>query len=395
MTHHIFTATVSRGAEEALCLELNALGIQHLEPDVAAVRFRGTLADGYRACLWSRVASRVLIQLSRFGAPDEGALYDGVRRIAWREHLAPGATIAVDFVGGNDQLRNSQFSARRVKDAVCDYLRDATGRRPDVDLRTPDLRIHVHLRGDIATLSLDLSGDALHLRGVGRATGKAPIKETLAAAILWFAQWPQLAAEGRPLLDPLCGSGTFLTEGASIAADLAPGLHRPRWGFQGWVGHQPELWRTALGEAKERSRAPRRLPPIIGYDHAESALQSASSNLRALGLERDVRLYQAELSRAVPPPGPPGILVCNPPYGVRIAEVDDLRPLYTELGDRLRREFMGWTGYVITGSRDLAGCIGLRPKRRVPLYNGAIECRLLSYPIADRAPEKEAGPGWR
>lgn len=395
-TRLAFVAPTTRGTEPLLAFELRALGAEDVEETRGAVRFRGPLALGYRACLWSRVASRVLLVLSRFPAEGERALYEGVADVRWTRHFRPDQTLAVDAVGTAPWLQNSHFAELRVKDAVVDRMRAETGHRPGVDTRAPDIRLHLHLHEGLATLSLDLAGDALHRRGISRSTGDAPLKENLAAAILLLAGWPDAARQGAPLLDLMCGSGTLLIEAAWMARDVAPGLRRPRWGFEAWRGHEPALWRAIVAEAEARRAAAAARPlRITGYDTANPSLAAAADNAVRAGVDDAVVVARRPLSEAVPPRGPAGLVVTNPPYGHRLGEEAELGPLYTELGDVLRRRFLGWTAWVFTGSKALAGRVGLRPARRVPLWNGPIECRLLCFPIAAEAPREIGGPAWR
>lgn len=391
-----FIAPASRGTEGVLAEELRQLGAADVRELRGAVGFAGALSVGYRALLWSRTASRVLLTLARFQAVGERALYEAVRAIRWTEHLGPDATLAVDCVGRADWLSNSHFAELRVKDAVVDRLRDETGARPGVDVRSPDIRLHLYLGEREAVLSLDLAGEALHRRGISRATGDAPLKENLAAAILLLAGWPEAAARGEPLLDPMCGAGTLLIEAGWMARDVAPGIHRDRWGFLAWRGHEPARWRALVDEARARRAEARERPlRLYGYDTTGPSLAAAADNGARAGLGDALSLERRPLGLAEPPPGPPGMLVTNPPYGVRLGEERELGPLYAELGDVLRHRFLGWSAWVLTGSRALAGRIGLRPARRLPLWNGPIECRLLALPIAAEAPRDVYGPSWR
>ncbi len=395
-SEHSFIAPTSRGTEGVLAAELRALGAAGVEEVRGAVRFEGPLSTAYRALLWSRVASRVLLVLRRFPAPDERALYDAVRAIRWSEHLGPDLTLAVDCVGQAPWLSNSHFAELRVKDAVVDRVRAETGIRPGVDLRAPDIRLHLHLSEGVGTLSLDLAGEALHRRSISRVTGDAPLKENLAAAILLLAGWPEAASAGAPLLDPMCGAGTLLIEAGWMARDVAPGLGRVRWGFQRWRGHEPARWKVLLAEAEQRRREGAGRPlQLWGYDTANPTIHAATENLAKAGLSSALHLERRPLGEARPPEGPPGVLVTNPPYGHRLGEEGELGPLYTELGDLLRRHFLGWNAWIFTGSRALAGKIGLRPSRRVPLWNGPLECRLLSFPISAEAPRSGGRPSWR
>lgn len=395
-----FTAPTSRGTEPALAAELRSLGIHRVKEGPGCVWFHGGLAEAYKALLWSRVASRVLIELSRFQANHADALYAGVKAIDWGAHLGPDDLISVDFVGGSREIRHSGFGAVLTKDAICDALREATGRRPSVDTQDPDLRVHVYLNNAVATVSIDLAGRALHERGsAGRRTGEAPIKETLAAALLRMADWPRIARRGGAFVDPMCGSGTFPLEAAGMALGLAPNLERRHWGFHCWKGHDADLWAAAIGAARQaRLDARGRSLSILGADRDAAVIDAALDNAAHLGLADVLTLDRRPLSACSPPKGaddiPRGLLIVNPPYGERLGADEDLGPLYAALGDAFRRRFLGWNCYVLTGNSQLARKVGLKASSRIPVWNGRIECRLLEYPIADAAPEK-IGPGWR
>jgi 23S rRNA (guanine2445-N2)-methyltransferase / 23S rRNA (guanine2069-N7)-methyltransferase len=397
---HAFFATTAKGLEAVLAGELRAFAVTDVELQRAGVAFRGPLESGYRACLWSRVASRVLLPLASFPAETPAALYAGVRTIRWSEHIGRGRTLAVDCAVSHSRITHSHFAALKTKDAIVDQLREQLGTRPSVAVERPDVRINVYLHEDRATVSIDLAGDSLHRRNYRQSGGVAPIKENLAAAVLLLADWPRLARARVPLLDPLCGSGTLCIEAALIAADIAPGRGRPYFGFLGWRGHQAALWDDLLSEAAERERrGAQPLPLIRGYDADAAAIRNALANVDRAGLRGRVHIEKRALADcepiAVPVAGDVrGLVVTNPPYGERLGDPAALADLYAQLGDTLRRKFTGWTGYVLTGNRALGGRIGLRPSRRHVLYNGAIECRLLVFPIS-ATPVQSAGPGWR
>ncbi|MFH1468604.1 MAG: THUMP domain-containing protein [Pseudomonadota bacterium] len=382
MPPHRFVATVAGGAEEALRGELASFGI-HARAGVGAVLFSGSLEDGLRVCLWSRIASRVLLELAYFPVRSADELFRSVKRLPWHEHLGPDQTIAVDFLGRSGIIRDARFGALTTKDGIVDRLRAETGRRPDVDVRQPDIRINVHLHDHHATVALDLSGEPLHQRGLGRVTGPAPLRETLAASLLWLTGWPQRQG---PLLDPMCGSATFLSEAAGWAARLAPGLHRERWGFTAWKGHDPALWRALVQEARAQRRPPPAAPLLRGLDRAESAVSAARGNLARYELAGWVGLGVQRLED-LEVQGAPGTMITNPPYGARLGEVDQLYVLYATLGDVMRRRLLGWGCWVFCGEPALAKKIGLRAGARLAMYNGPIDCRLLHYPISETAPQ--------
>jgi len=376
-----YFASCPRGFEDLLAGELGAAGIDDVRNGAGGVFFSGPLASGYRACLWSRVASRVVVMLGEVAAHDADALYAGAVDLPWERHIGAGATIAVDFTGVSEQLRNSLFSARRVKDAVVDRLRAVSGLRPDVDVREPDIRIVARLHRGRVTLAIDIAG-ARHRRGYRGGTGAAPLKENLAAALLLRAGWPEICAAGGALYDPMCGSGTLLIEGGLIAAGAAPGEWRDT-GRQRWPGHDPLLWQRLLAEARDaRARGTARLPPLAGADADARVLAHAAENARAAGLESCIGFTQADVAAQRRPEGfgdRGGLLICNPPYGERLGDIERLRGLYAELGRLVREEFAGWRAAILTAEGPLEEATGLEFTRRHRFRNGAIDCRLLVH----------------
>ena len=388
-TSHRYFATAPKGMEQALADELTGLGAGRVELKSAGVAFEGPLAIGYRACLWSRVASRILLNLASFEAPTAEALYEGARRVDWREHLRGDGTLAVDFSARASGIAHTHFGALKVKDAIVDQFREANGTRPGVDLERPDLRVNACLFKDVATLSVDLSGESLHRRGYRVQSAIAPLKENLAAAILAIAGWSDLARQGGGLVDPMCGSGTLPIEAGLVAADVAPGLLRASMGLMRWRQHDASLWSELVAEAQERDR--RRSGDfkvcVEGFDMDAAAIRAARANARRAGLGEHLRFEQRELSSSERPVAiERGVLVANPPYGERLGDIRALGRLYRRLGDVLKQRFSGWTGFVLTGNLELTKEVGLRARRRHVLFNGAIECRLLEIPIDAPAP---------
>ena len=372
------------GLGHALAEELKEIGVEGGHPGAAGVSWRGSLEQAYRVLLWSRLASRVLMQLGRFPAPDGDALYAGARELDWVSNADPELTLAVRTSVNNAAIHHSGFAAKRLKDAVVDTVRDALGVRPSVDLREPDLTLHLHLQGSMATVSVDLAGDSLHRRGYRHPGAQAPLKENLAAALLRLLGWPDIAKEGGAFVDPMCGSGTLPLEAAWMAGDRAPGLGSRRWGFLGWPGHQPELWALLIEEAKERARVGlAKLPPIIGYDGERASVAEAISSARRAGLEGLIHLERREVGRCEAPARSgdrPGLVAVNPPYGERLGTASQLGPLYAGLADLLASAFSGWRAGVIT-TPDLVPRLGIRPGRRIPVRNGAIDCELVSWRV--------------
>lgn len=392
---YTYFASAPKGVGDLLVAELDGLGAAEVRPLGTGASFGGSLEVGYRACLWSRLASRILLRLAEFPAPTAEALYAGVQSIDWADHLDPAGTMAVEFVGSGRQIRNSHFGALKVKDAIVDQFRAAQGRRPSVDLERPHLRAHVRLDRDRAQLSLDLAGRSLHRRGYRTETGPAPLKENLAAAVLLRAGWPEVAARGGALVDPMCGTGTLPLEAAWIAGDCAPGLLRDYFGFSHWLGHVPKMWERLRAEAETRRAAGRhRVPEVIGGDANPQVVRQAQAHAQRAGLEDVVRFTHRELIASERPAGSAGLLVANPPYGHRLGEVDQLRDLYAELGRVLKRNFRGWKAAVFTGNPQLGHELGLRAVLDNKLFNGPIECRLLRFEVEDRyyAPVRAVAP---
>ena len=380
-----FRASSPRGLGELLARELDAFGATEIREQSRSVGFCGSLETAYRACLWSRTANRVFLELAHFQAPDTEAFYAAARTIPWSLHIAPGATLACDFTGQHPTLTHSHFAALKLKDAICDELRARAGFRPDIATERPSVRVHAHAHGVAITLALDLSGESLHRRGYRLEAGEAPLKENVAAGVLLRSGWAQTAAAGAEFLDPMCGSGTIVIEAAMIAADMAPGLKREYFGFLGWREHDPALWERLREEARSRSRAHEPATLIIrGQDRGAAAVHSARANARRAGVAPLVQFAQATLPEAerVLPAGSTaaGLLCTNPPYGVRLEDHEAARITHRELGQILRERFFGWHAAVLTAPQ-LGLELGIRAHRTHVIWNGAIECRLLRLNI--------------
>ena len=382
-----YFATCPKGLEYLLRDELIALGASDVRETLAGSHFSGTLETAYRACLWSRLASRILLPLAEFDAADEDALYRGVQQIDWSEHLAAHGTFAVDAGTALSKLNHSQFVGLRVKDAVVDQFRQRDGTRPGIDTDEPDIRINVRLRRDRATLSLDLAGSPLHRRGWRELQGEAPLKENLAAAMLLRARWPEIYAAGGALLDPMCGSGTLLIEGALMAADVAPGLRREYFGFLGWQQHDIALWRGLLDEARQRAETGLRAlrSEFFGSDADPRMIQTAKRNAQEAGVAGFFTLDRLDVTHARPPAGiASGLVITNPPYGERLGDRTEMPKLYRALGETLRAHFNGWRGAVLAGDVELGRAMQLHADKRYVLYNGALETVLLTFDLKPR-----------
>lgn len=386
-----FFATCPKGLEPVLFDELQALNVEAPKQTLAGVYFSGGLEAAYRTCLWSRVANRVLFELHRCPAETAEALYRGVQEVKWLEHMRPEGTLIIDFTGQSEGINHSRFGSQKVKDAIVDQIRDETGRRPSVDRLKPDLRVNVHLQRGEATIAVDISGDSLHRRGYRLQSGAAPMKENLAAALLYRCGWPEKAAQGQALLDPMCGSGTLLIEGVLMAADIAPGLLRRDYGFTYWTQHNNVLWQSLLEEARERREVGLKqvTSRFEGFDADAKVLGIARDNARRAGVEDLIHLERRELSRLSHPAiDTAGLVLTNPPYGERLGDEPTLFFLYQHLGERLKAEFTGWQAAVFTGNPELCKMMKLASDKTYKLYNGAIPSQLQIFNIRARS-EKE------
>ncbi len=380
--------TCARGLEPLLVDELKALGLTEVAERGGGVTANGRWIDAYRACLWSRLASRVLLPLDFFEIADAEALYQGAKRIDWPAWFDVDSTFAIDVAGRSNTVTHTHFAALKVKDALADRFREVHGRRPNVDAEDPDVSIHVHLHGAQATISLDLSGESLHRRGYRLATGGAPLKENLAAAILIRSGWPAVFARSGSLFDPMCGSGTLLLEAALMAGDVAPGLMRSRHGFLALATCEIDNWRALMDEAKARREAgAERIPILYGADLDPAAIKAARGNIERAGLVWKIRLSEADVSTMRPPTTTPGLVCTNPPYGERMGSEAEMVKLYSLLGALLKQHFHGWRAGVFTGRPDLGPRLGLRAERMYAFYNGDLPCKLLTFDIAARDPE--------
>jgi 23S rRNA G2445 N2-methylase RlmL len=364
-----FFATAAKGTEPALRDELRELKLRRVRADRGGVHFEGDLGEAARVCLWSRVAVRVLLEVSLFDAPDEGALYEHVRAVEWEAWLTPRTTLAVRATCRSSRLTHSQFVAQKTKDAIVDRLRARLGERPSVDRVDPDVGIALHLAKDRATLYLDVGGSSLHERGWRGRSGTAPLRETLAAAVLRLSGWDR----EMPLVDPMCGAGTIAIEAAAWSRALAPGLARAHFGFERWASHDVAL-RARVAELREQARAAGRDhgPAIHASDADAGAVRNARQNARAAGVTIDLRHRSV---RDLPAMGRGGIVVTNPPYGQRL----EAEPgLYAELATALSR-LGGSSIALLAGTPAIERAMGRPPDRFWLLYNGPIECRLLLY----------------
>lgn len=393
MKHHI-VLPCAKGGEQVLEAEARMLGLENPRIRPAVVSGEGELETLYRLCLWSRVASRVLLVLEVGQISDPQALYALAYSVPWEEHIAPDGTFAVRFNGIGQGIRNTQFGALKVKDAIVDRLREKYKRRPSVDVVSPQICVDVHLHRGQITLSLDFSGGALHQRGYRHAQGSAAIKETLAATLLYRCGWPESAADCESLIDPMCGSATLLLEALLMATDIAPGLLREHWGFLFWQSHVPVLWRTLCEEAQQRKTIGLKHLDFYacGYDCDRSVLNAARENARRLGLEQAVQFELQPLRefRYRSTYGASGWIISNPPYGKRQGSLAELVPLYTQLGQSFKTFPVSSQMGVIASDPALIKHLNLRYSRRYQAFNGPLEVRIMRYIRADQSqPEDE------
>ena len=367
-------ATVALGVEELTAGELQRLGASEIQVVRGGVSFSGDRRTLYRSLLRLRTASRVLVQLGSFPCASPQELYDGIRALSWTELLTPAMTLAVDCTLRDSAITHSHFAALKAKDAIVDLLRDTTGSRPNIETKAPDLRVNLHIAKNRATVSLDASGAPLDRRGWRLDRNDAPLRETLAAAIMLHTGWDGSV----PLLDPMCGSGTLLLEGAAMALGQPAGGGR-EFGLMRWRDFDRRLWERLLQE-EQAAAASSLTVPVLGFDRDPKSIIACRENARRAGLEYAIS-FDRRPFEDTEPCGHQGVLVMNPPYGVRMGDKSELEGLYRKIGEIFKRRFTGWTAYLLAGDLELARLVGLKPARRFVLFNGPLECRLLKYEL--------------
>ncbi|KTD34512.1 ribosomal RNA large subunit methyltransferase K/L [Legionella moravica] len=368
-----------KGLEYLLEEELKALGLHITRVSPQGVYGEATLPVIYQLCLWSRIANRIQLVLFSGHAANEQALHQLCTGFHWQTVFTHDKTIAIEFHGASDQIRNTMYGAQVVKDGIVDHFRRLNGSRPNVDKEKPQIRIHAHLKNDVLTISFDLTGYSLHQRGYRSKAGAAPLKENVAAALLIRAKWPELAAKGYGLHDPFCGSGTLVIEAAMMAAHIAPGLLRQDHSLQYWAQHQESLWE------KIRLQALQQVKPLTvkltGSDNDSKLIALARSNAERAGVTPLVEFNNRAVGDSRPT-DKTGLVVCNPPYGERLGEATQLVPLYQQLGSTLHQYYQGWKAAVLTSNPILAKAIGLRAGKQYTLFNGPLECKLYCFDIS-------------
>ena len=378
-------ATTARGFEELLKSELTELGAQDAKVAQGGVHYWADDETLYRTLLWSRLSSRILLPIVQAQVFSDLDLYSAVVGVNWLDYFDEKVHFFVDFNGTNQEIRHTQFGAMRVKDGIVDYFARHGRARPNVDKEQPDIRIHAYLNRDDVVLSLDLSGDALHMRGYREDTGKAPLRETLAAAIVLRSGWQK----GTPLLDPMCGSGTLLIEAAQMEAQIAPQLYRLHWGFDFWQGHNQAAWEKVKEEALALAEAEKQRensPHFYGFDLDHRVLQKAKQNAKNAGVAHLMQWQQGDVAAIKnPSPNVAGTVICNPPYGERLGTTPALIALYSVFGQRLKQQFAGWNASIFSGEPSLLDCLRLRSHRQFKAKNGPLDCVQKNYQIAERA----------
>ncbi|MBN6070864.1 bifunctional 23S rRNA (guanine(2069)-N(7))-methyltransferase RlmK/23S rRNA (guanine(2445)-N(2))-methyltransferase RlmL [Aggregatibacter actinomycetemcomitans] len=376
-------ATTARGFEELLKSELTDLGARDAKVAQGGVHYWADDETLYRTLLWSRLSSRILLPIVQAKVFSDLDLYSAVVGVNWLDYFDEKVHFFVDFNGTNQEIRHTQFGAMRVKDGIVDYFERHGRARPNVDKEQPDIRIHAYLNRDEVVLSLDLSGDALHMRGYREDTGKAPLRETLAAAIVLRSGWQQ----GTPLVDPMCGSGTLLIEAAQMEAKIAPQLYRLHWGFDFWLGHNQAAWEKvkeealALAEAEKQRENP---PHFYGFDLDHRVLQKAKQNAKNAGVAHLMQWQQGDVAALKnPSQNATGTVICNPPYGERLGTTPALIALYSVFGQRLKQQFAGWNASIFSGEPSLLDCLRLRSYRQFKAKNGPLDCVQKNYQLAE------------
>ncbi|HIG78973.1 MAG TPA: bifunctional 23S rRNA (guanine(2069)-N(7))-methyltransferase RlmK/23S rRNA (guanine(2445)-N(2))-methyltransferase RlmL [Cycloclasticus sp.] len=378
-----YFASTAKGMELILEDELKQIGADQVKHAAGGVYFEGDLEMALRVCLWSRLANRVLMPLAKFSAQTPEQLYAGALKVDWSKHFNLSKTFAIDASIRRSKITHSRYAEHMVKDAIVDQFKEATDDRPNVERDQPDIRINAYINDNKVTLSLDLSGDSLHRRNYRAESVEAPLKENLAAAILIRAGWPKIAAEGGALYDPMCGSGTLLTEAAMMAGDIAPGLLRDYYGFFGWLQFNPSIWQRLIKEAEyRREKGVDNIPPIMGSDISIKHTGIAKANIKSANLTWQVKAVSLPLSKTAPDESwKPGLFVVNPPYGERLGEIKQLESLYQEIGSILKARFNGWQASVFTGNTELAFNVSLKSHKSYQLFNGAIPCKVFNFSV--------------
>lgn len=375
----LIVAKTFKGLEEVLAQELIELGANEVQLERRAVSFRGDKALLYRANFCLRTALRVLVPIATFKAKDTDALYEQLKKLSWSDYMTADSTFAIDATVYSESFRNSRFVTYRVKDAIADYWIERAHKRPNVDVENPDLRLNVHIAKEQVTVSLDSSGDSLHKRGYRVATTEAPISEVLAAGMLLLAGWKGQS----DFYDPMCGSGTLLIEAALIARNIAPGVFRKEFGFERWPDFDADLWNDIYNDDSAEREFDHK---IYGSDASFYAIQQATKNVKAAGVQKDIELKQIRMeeikweNEKMTKCGN-ALVMLNPPYGERLASNKDMEDLYGKIGTALKHQFTGATAWIISSNAAAMKCIGLKPTQKLHLLNGELDCQFNQYEL--------------
>ncbi len=392
----IFFATTAKNIEPLLLTELKSLGASEVKATHLGVHFQGNLETAYRACLWSRLAHHIFLELKSFNAANQENLYGAIRSIDWSKHFTPQQTFRIEVSGRHPELTHPHFIAQVAKDAIVDQFRKNTGERPSIQAEQADIVLHLHIRDQHFSLYLDLSGESLHRRGLRTDPGQAPLKETLAAALLMRMGWPQqFKHKNAMLFDPCCGAGTLLLEGAMMAYDIAPCLLRRYFGFLGWKQHQPDLWQKLVTAAEERAAKGRstRGPLIVGFDINAQALAATEHNFKQLQLSKILHLEKRSVAQIDHEllQRHQGLLITNPPYGKRLlaGQTDAITQLYADLGIAIKTQLEGWKIGIFTQDPLPVKALRMRPQKQYQFLNGPLDCVLICF---DAKPEHYWAP---
>ena len=369
----IFTAKTISGLEDVLKSELDALGAENTKILKRAVSFEGDTVLLYRANYYCSTVLRILKPIAGFKLLKQEDLYSNLKEIPWEDYLENTNTLAVDAVNSTSVFTNTQYIALKTKDAIVDRFRERTGSRPSISLDNPDLRINIHIYKEECTVSLDSSGESLHKRGYRKVTGPAPLNEVLAAGLIRLTGWDKTI----PFYDPMCGSATLLIEAAMFARHFPAGYFRPKFGFERWKDFDPELWNAIKEE--ENSKIIDLPVQITGSDIAAKAISTARENLRFVKFEHQIRLKVAAFDETIPP-GPSGLIICNPPYDERI-QLDNIIAFYQRIGDVLKKKYTGYEAWVISSDIEALKFIGLHPSKKITVFNGPLECRFVRFKL--------------
>ncbi|MDX2254573.1 MAG: class I SAM-dependent RNA methyltransferase [Pseudanabaenaceae cyanobacterium bins.39] len=370
-----YFATVARGLELLAAQELEKLGAHNVQSGFCGVSFEGDRHLLYLVNLWARLPFRILVKLDEFECLDGEDLYQGIKGIDWSEYLSPEMTLSVNATGKSDRLNHTHFTALQVKNAIVDQQMNRWGERSNVDVQDADVRIAVYIHEDLCTVSLDSSGDSLHRRGYRPAVGAAPLKESLAAALIQISDWQF----DQMFYDPLCGSGTLPLEACLASLNIAPGMFRERFGFETWLDFDQQLWEQLIQQADD-GRRQALTAPIWGSDGNADVVSQAIANAQNCGLANYVYFSNLDLME-VEAPADSGVIFCNPPYGERLGSKQDIGIFYKQLGNVLKSRFKGWTAFILSGNKELSQNIGLKSCHRTPILNGALPCQLMKYEL--------------